>query len=87
MSDTILIEQYLLGQLSGEERLVVEARLLIEPAFRETYAYQQTTLALVSAYGRQCLERDIEAAHRRVFSERRYRSFRATIQSIFTSKP
>ena len=83
MNDTQLIEGYLLGTLTGADRLVLEARLLTDPQLQTRCESQRQTYELVDAYGRKCLEAEIRAVEQRLFTERRFRTFRKHIDQLF----
>lgn len=85
MNETQQLENYLLGGLSAEDRLLIEAQLLINRDLRRTANLQKLTYALVQNYGRKKLKADIQAAQKRLFTETRFSSFRKTITSIFKS--
>lgn len=84
MSDTVLIEQYCLGVLSPEEKLMVEVRQLTDPAFRSLLQAQSDTYALIRMYGREQLQRQIKEVENELFSAAKYSNFRKTIFSIFS---
>lgn len=78
-----MIESYLLGRLETGDRLVVEARLLLDKQLSDDVSWQQRTYALIRAYGRKCLKAEIEAVHKKMFSEKKFEGFREKIHHIF----
>lgn len=83
MNDTQHIQHYLEDALPPEERILMEARLLIDPALREKMLWQQRSHELVRAYGRQQLRLEIAQVQKRLFTESRFSAFTQTIKNIF----
>lgn len=84
MNDTARIDHYLLGQLSPEDRLLFEARLLIDDELAEKTALQQRLHRVVTNSARRQLKREITAAGRHVFEHRDHTPFQALIRRIFS---
>ena len=80
------IDDYLLHYASQPDRVLFEARLLVQPALQEDLAWQQKTYDIVNEYGRRQLKAEIEAVHRQLFSEPEHISFRRKIMAIFSKK-
>lgn len=83
MNEVQHIDQYLNRALSPEEHVLMEARLLIDPALHDKVLWQKRSYELIRAYGRKQIRLEIEAAHRRLFSENQFSAFRQTIKNIF----
>ena len=83
MNNTILIENYLLGELEPADKLVMDAKLLLDAELRDKTEWQQRTYALVKTYSRASLKKEINAVHKKMFSETRFESFRKKINNIF----
>jgi hypothetical protein len=83
MSETKLLENYLLNRLQPADKLVMDARVLLDSELRDKATWQQNTYDLVKAYGRKCLRLEIEAVHKKIFTEKRFESFRRKITRIF----
>lgn len=74
------------SQLRQDEpgtRLLLEARLLLDPDFRRKVNAQREACLLVRAYGRQQLRSEIAAVHEELFTSAAHRSFREKILRIF----
>lgn len=82
-NETQLIEAYLHRQLRPEDALLFEARLLVEPDLQQKTTAQKRTYALIRQYTRKQLKQEIEAVHRQLFSEPKYRSFREKVLQLF----
>jgi hypothetical protein len=83
MNELQQLEYYLQGKLSPDERLLMEARLLLDVQLGDKLTCQQKTYSLIKAYGRKKLRTEIEQVSNRMFSEEKFKSFRKTIQTIF----
>jgi hypothetical protein len=83
MNETKQLEDYLWNRLTTEERLLMEARLMVNAALRDQLNWQQKTYRLIEEYGRKKLKSEIEQIQARMFSEERFKNFRKQIQTIF----
>lgn len=83
MNETQQLEAYLKGEMSAENKLVMEARLLLMSGLKEKLEWQEKTYALIKEHGRRQLKLELEKVHQRLFSEKRFESFRKKIESIF----
>ena len=83
MNDTQELEDYLLNRLPVEDRLLMEARLLLSEDLREKAFWQQQTYALIKQHGRQVLKAEIAAVHTKLFTEKKFETFRQNILSLF----
>jgi hypothetical protein len=84
LNETRLIEMHLAGKAPAEERLLFEARLILQPDLRRNMHWQQKTYQLVQLYGRQQLKKEIEQVHQALFSPATaHHSFKQKILSLF----
>ena len=83
MNEVQQIEHYLSGTMIPEDRLVMDARLLIDSRLRENVFWQQKTYMLIKNHARKNLRMEIETVHTRLFAEDRFKSFRQKIKNIF----
>jgi hypothetical protein len=83
MNELQQLEYYLQGKLLPDERLLMEARLLLDVQLGDKLTWQQKTYSLIKTYGRKKLRTEIEQVSSRMFSEEKFKSFRKTIQTIF----
>lgn len=79
-----LSEDYLSGKLHPEERVLFEARLLIEPGLEDELYWQRRTYGLVRAYGRQELRNQIRSIEKELFEAPEHSSFTQWIKRFFT---
>lgn len=83
MFETQWIEQYILKQLSAEEALLAEAKILLNAELAEKIEHQRTCYNLVNSYARNYLKKEIEAVHNRLFTETKFEKFRNKVMTIF----
>lgn len=83
MFETQWIENYLLKQLPADEALLAEAKILLDAELAEKINWQKTCYTLVNSYGRNNLKKEIEAVHKRLFTETKFKKFRTKITTIF----
>jgi hypothetical protein len=83
MCETQQIELYLLNKLSSEDQLLMEANTLINTELREKLFFQKQTHILIRDFSRKKLRAEIEAVHHKLFTEKKFESFRQKINSIF----
>ena len=84
LNETRLIEMHLLGKAPAKERMLFEARLILQPDLKQSMYWQQKTYRLVQLYGRQQLKEEIEQIHQALFSPATaHQSFRQKILSLF----
>ena len=80
------IEDHLFGNLKKEEEVLFQANLLLNQHLVENVRAQKKTYQLIHAYGREHLRAEIEAVHRKMFTEPENRRFRQKILSLFGAK-
>lgn len=68
-NNTRLIEKYLEDRMSPAEKFLFEAQMLINPGLRTDVRAQKTVYAFVRMYHRKKLKEELEAIHRRIFSD------------------
>ncbi len=83
MNETQQLEAYLKKNLQPDEKLLMDARCLIDPELRDKVYWQQTTYSLIHQYGRKKLRNEIEAIQTVMFSDDRFIGFRNKIKKIF----
>jgi hypothetical protein len=83
MRETEEIENYLNGNLRPEDRLLMEAKLLVNPELQEKSRWQQITYKLVQKFGRKQLKQEIKETEHRLFTAPEFAGFQQKIQAIF----
>jgi hypothetical protein len=83
LTETKQIDDHLNGRLVDGERLLFDARLLVDPVLRLNVNIQNKLYALVKFYGRRKIKQEAIAIQDKMFNDD---SFRKNILNIF-SKP
>ena len=78
-----LIEDYLLSGQEDGERVLFEAKLILQPELREQVYWQQKTYRVVREYGRKQLKIEIARIHQTLFNAKEHQSFRRRIMRLF----
>lgn len=64
---TRLIEKYLIGNMSLADKLLFEAKLIIDPIFKREFYFQKKTHFLIKMYHREQLKEELEILHQKIF--------------------
>ncbi len=83
-TDLPQIESYLLGDTQGGDRVLFEARLILEPDLKTGTHWQKETYAYVNQYGRQKLREEIDLVEKTIFTAEKHKTFRQKILRLFT---
>lgn len=83
MLETQTIEQYLMKTGEGADRLVFEARTLLEPELSVRVEDQKIAHKYIREYNRRKLREEIAEVDQRMFRDTGYRGFRQKILSYF----
>jgi hypothetical protein len=78
-----MIERYMQGELLPAEKLLFEARLVLNPEIRTEIHFQKRVYSLIKQYHRQKLKEELELMHQRIFKDPSKRGFRMKIYSLF----
>ena len=82
-SDTRQIDLYLLKQLPPGDKLLVDARLVLNPELNETMQWQQQVHQLVQMRGRKQLKAQIKVVEEKLFTAPEHVSFREKVWRLF----
>lgn len=82
-NELILIEDYILSERKGTDRILLEARIILQPGLKDSVFWQEKTYHLVQQYGRQQLRKEIEQVHEKLFTAPEHDSFRQRILQLF----
>jgi len=82
-NETEQIEAYISGSADAGEKLLFEAKLILEPSLQDKVIWQRQTYNLIQHYGRRQLKQEIEAVHQQLFTKTEHRSFSQKIRSFF----
>lgn len=83
LTELIEIEKYLRGELTPEQSLVFNARLLISQPLRKQTFLQKLVHRLVHLYHRRLLKREVEAVHASLMRDPAHTDFRDQVMKIF----
>lgn len=83
MTEIQELENYILKSQEPGQRLLTEARLILNKELSANLLWQKKTYFLVKEYSRKQLKTEIEAVHQKLFTEKKYASFKQNILSIF----
>lgn len=87
MNESEQIEKYINQELPAGDSLLMDAKCLIDPGFKNTVFFQQQTYLLVKQYGRKQLRAEIRSIDQQLFTNNLFTSFRNKIVSIFNKTP
>lgn len=76
-------EAYLQGQLTPQDKLFFEARLLTNPLLRLNLQLQKKVYALLQIYHRKKLKEEIGAVHQQLFENTAKTAFQQEISQLF----
>lgn len=77
------IEKHLLGEVSHENALLMEAKMSLNPALANNVAAQKEAYTLVRKYGRKKLREEIGLVEKKLFKTSEFRTFRQLIFGLF----
>lgn len=77
------IEDHLFQKSAKEDSLLMEARLILDPALRDKFVWQEKTYEVIKMYGRKKMKEDLDAIHRKLFLDPEHESFKNKILKIF----
>ena len=80
-----LADDFLEDHIPPQERLIVEAQLIVNPAFRFSLQLQKKLHALVKSYGRKKMKAEAEVIHQKFFSDPGRKIFQNDIQQLFNN--
>lgn len=77
------IEGFVLKSTDVTDRLVFEARMIVDPSLLPEVALQKDAYALIQQYGRRTLKAELEKAHQTLFTQPVHLRFRQKIRALF----
>jgi hypothetical protein len=83
--ETKQIEAYLVG-VDNADKLLFEARVLLDKELADKVIWQQRTYEIVQQYGREQLKRELEELHDQLFNTAEHSDFAHRIRSLFNKK-
>lgn len=76
-------EEYILAQLSTEDRLVFEAQVLTNPALRMDVYFQKKVYQILRLFTRRDIKQQLEMMHERIFNDPAKADFKQSILKFF----
>lgn len=77
-------EDCLLGNASGEQQTLFEAKRLVDPEFRAAVNWQRATYSIIREYSRAQLRTELKHVHQQLFADPRHRTFANKINALFS---
>lgn len=82
-NDTHHIERYLNNELSKEEKMLFEAKLVLDPRFKLNVEVLKQIYSLIKLYGRKKMKAEIGKIHHKLFHNPEHVIFQQRIQQLF----
>ena len=79
------VDNFLEGCMPPQERLIIEAKLILNPAFRASVHLQQQLHSLIKKYGRKKLKAETEFIHLKLFNNPDRKIFQDEIHQLFNN--
>lgn len=86
LRETKEIDRYLLGKMSIGSKLLLEARLLIDPTLKLRVELQQKLYAIIKRSGRRQMKSEVAHIHHQLFSDPAKRQFQLKVFQLFLKK-
>ena len=77
------VDDFLQGCMPPQERLIVEAKLILNPVFRASVQLQQQFHSLIVKYARRKLKAETEFIHQKLFTNPDRKIFQDEIHQLF----
>lgn len=82
-NELLLIEDYLLSDRKGADKILLEARMVLQPDLKERIFWQEKTHQQIQQFGRLQLRKEIDQVHEKLFIAPEHRTFRQKIMQLF----
>jgi hypothetical protein len=77
------IDRYLHGKLPMEERLLLEALMVLDPALKWRVECQRTLYSIVKVFGRRQIKSEAERIHHQLFHDPANEEFKKRVLAFF----
>lgn len=84
LNELQLVEDFLLVNTNAEDKVLMQARQILQPHLRESVYWQQKTYRLIETYGREQLRKEIKQVDQKLFTAPEYFSFSERIKRFFS---
>jgi hypothetical protein len=83
LNELQLIEDFLLLNTNAEDKVLMQARQILQPDLQESVHWQQKTYRLIETYGREQLRKEISQVHQKLFTAPAHFSFSERVKRFF----
>jgi hypothetical protein len=83
LNEIKLIDDYLFNKIPQGDKLVFDARLILNPDLADGLLWQKQTHAIITRYSRKKLKAEIDNVHNQLFKNPEHKSFRQRILNLF----
>lgn len=84
LNELRLIEDFLLVNAGAEDKILMQARLILTPGLKESVYWQQKTYRIIESYGREQLRNEIRLVDQKLFTAPEHFSFSERIKRFFS---
>lgn len=84
LNELQLIEDFLLVNTNAEDKVLMQARQILQPDLQESVHWQQKTYRLIESYGREQLRKEIRQVHQKLFTAPEHASFSERVKRFFS---
>lgn len=84
LHEALAIEQYIFNKQAPENRLVTEAKMIIDPELQSKVTAQQQVYQLVNQFGRTELKKELDSIYNKLMHQPQHRSFAQRIMRLFS---
>jgi len=84
LNELQLIEDFLLVNTNAEDKVLMEARQILQPDLQESVYWQEKTYRLIETYGREQLRKEISQVHQKLFTTPEHFSFSERVKRFFS---
>jgi hypothetical protein len=77
------IDDYVTRKLLPEERLLFEARLLLDPALKFQVSLQKKIISIIRMYGRKTVKNEVERISKKIFADQSKNDFHHEVNRLF----
>jgi hypothetical protein len=83
LNEVLAIENHLHEKALPEERLVFQAKMILDTELQDKVTAQKQVYHLINQYGRKQLKAELEAVHHKLFTDPEHLSFAQRIRKLF----
>ncbi|WP_316814946.1 hypothetical protein [Pedobacter nyackensis] len=84
LNELQLIEGFLLVNTSAEDKVLMQARQILQPDLKGSIYWQQKTYQIIETYGREQLRKEIRQVDQKLFTAPEHFSFSKRVKRFFS---